>query len=388
MRLTASSTSSAFCRLTLPSSGDDRLFFAQVREDPRLEIEALDPDPDDSLVVVGSAGCTALSLLAAGAGHVTAVDLNRTQNHLIELKLAAIAALGHRETLAFLGATQGSALERIDAYAVLRSRLTAPACAYWDGRLMDVAAGVLGVGVTERFVRSVVLALRLFVHPRSRIERMLAATSVDEQRTLFAREWNSRRWRLLFKLLLNRGVFRRAYDPAFFSHLQRPSFAEHFRKRAEETLTGLPVRDNYFLHHMLTGRYPVDVFGGVPPYLSRTGYNAMADGVERLALVDSAMTDYLRTRAPNSVTGFVLSNICEWLSPHQLHELFAEITRTAVPGASLCFRNFVGWTEVPPRYQDVIVEDRARGERLMRCDRSVVQRRFAFCRVDAGWADA
>jgi len=391
MRLTAPSAPSAraapfaLLRTTLPGSVDDRLYFAQVREDPRLEIEALDPGPNDSVVVVGSAGCTALSLLAAGAGHVTAVDLNRTQHHLIELKLAAIAILGHRETLAFLGAADGSALGRIDAYAILRSRLTAPACAYWDGRLRDVAAGVLGAGVTEKFVRNLALALRLFVHPRSRIERMLAATSLDEQRELFAREWNTRRWRLFFQLLLNRGVFRRTYDPSFFAHLHRPSFAEHFRGRAEETLTELPVRDNYFLHHMLTGRYPVDAFDGVPPYLSRTGHDAAADAMDRLALVDGTMTEYLRALAPNSVTGFVLSNICEWLSPDQLLELFGEITRTAVPGAVLCFRNFVGWTEIPLRYRDVIVEDRVLGERLMRCDRSVVQRRFAVCRVDAGW---
>ena len=45
------------------------------------------------------------------------------------------------------------------------------------------------------------------------------------------------------------------------------------------------------------------------------------------------------------------------------------------------FRNFVGWTEVPPRFRDVITEDRERGEKMMRRDRSVVQRRFAFCRV-------
>ena len=69
--------------------GDARLgplYFAQVREDPEVEIEALSPAPDRALVVVSSGGCTALSLLAAGAGRVTAVDVNVAQNHLVELK--------------------------------------------------------------------------------------------------------------------------------------------------------------------------------------------------------------------------------------------------------------------------------------------------------------
>ena len=53
-------------RITLPGAVDDRLYFAQVREDPLLEMEALNPAADDSLVVVGSGGCTALSLLSMG----------------------------------------------------------------------------------------------------------------------------------------------------------------------------------------------------------------------------------------------------------------------------------------------------------------------------------
>jgi len=239
-------------RISLPGAIDDRLYFAQVREDPLLEIEALEPNADDSIVVVGSGGCTALSLLAAGAGHVTAVDLNRSQNHLIELKLAA-ASLPWTTTLGMLGARPSSAADRREAYRGCRSLLGPDARAYWDARASAIEKGVLNAGVTERFIRGVVLALETLVHPRSRIDRMLACASVEEQAESFEREWNTLRWRAFFQLLLNRLVFRRAYDPAFFSHLERPSFAAHFRARAEHTLTRLSIRDNYFLQHMLTG---------------------------------------------------------------------------------------------------------------------------------------
>ncbi len=75
-----------------------RIRFSRSRRSP--------PAADDSLVVVGSGGCTALSLLAAGAGHVAAVDLNRSQNHLIELKLAALTSLPREALLGVLGATR------------------------------------------------------------------------------------------------------------------------------------------------------------------------------------------------------------------------------------------------------------------------------------------
>jgi len=364
-------------RVSLPSAVDDRLYFAQVREDPRLEIEALDPGPADSIVIVGSGGCTALSLLAGGAGHVTAVDVNRAQNHLIELKVSAVTALSKTESLAFLGAAPSAEPLRLRTYEKLRAHLTPGARAYWDAHRSSIASGVLNAGVTERFVRTVVQVLRFAVHPRARIERMLTCETIDAQRALFQSAWNTTRWRAFFHVLLNRAVFRRAYDAAFFAHLERPSFADHFRSQAEHALTELSVRDNYFLHHMLTGRYPVDAIGGVPPYLSEDASVAR----ERLMLVDGTVTDHLRTLPGGSVTGFAISNICEWLPSRDVDTLFAEIVRTAAPHATLCFRNFVGWTEVPPRFRDVIVEDRARGEEMMPRDRSVVQRRFAFCRV-------
>jgi S-adenosylmethionine-diacylglycerol 3-amino-3-carboxypropyl transferase len=212
---------------------------------------------------------------------------------------------------------------------------------------------------------------------------MLAAETLDAQRFLFESEWNTAKWRAFFYVLLNRAVFRRAYDPAFFAHLERPSFADHFRSRAEHALTELSVRDNYFLHHILTGKYPVDVAGGVPPYLCEEACASIATSRERLTLVDGSVTDHLVSLPDGSVTGFAISNICEWLAPRDIDALFAEIGRTAAPNATLCFRNFVGWTEVPPRFQGLITEDRARGEGMMQRDRSVVQRRFAVCHVRA-----
>jgi len=323
-------------------------------------------------------------LLAEGAGRVTAVDLNRSQNHLIELKLAAVTSLPREALLGALGAAQWPSADRGDAYAVLRARLSPSARVYWDSRRSTVERGVLDAGVTERFIRGVVAALQLLVHPRSRVERVLACASIDEQRAMFEREWDTPRWRAFFRVLLNRVVFRRAYDPAFFAHLEQPSFAAHFRSRAEYTLTRLSVRDNYFLHQMLTGSYPAHEPDGVPPYLGATGSRAISEASEALTLVDGSVTDYLKTLPEASVSGFALSNICEWLTPAAIDELFAQVARTARPGARLCFRNFVGWTEVPERWRAFVVEDRALGERLIARDRSVVQRRIAVCRVNPG----
>lgn len=368
-------------RITLADARDDRLFFAQVREDPLLEIEALEPQPGQTIVVVGSGGCTALSLLAAGAGRVVAVDLNRVQNLLTDLKATAVAELGSSGAIAFLGGAPQAAAERLAAYERVKPGLGPGSLAFWDAHPKWIGRGVLHVGVTERFIGGVTTALRLGIHGPSRIQRLLACRTLDEQRRFHRDEWDTRRWRLLFTVLLNRAVFRKTYSPAFFQHVENPSFARHFQGLADHALTEVPIATNYFAHDMLTGRYPVGTAGGLPPYLTPEGAAAAASGRDRLTLVDGAYTSYLRTLPEGSVHGFALSNILEWFTPEQVDELFAEAVRVAAPGARLVFRNFVGWTEVPERWRDVVVEDRAAGEALIGRDRSAVQRRIAVCRV-------
>lgn len=364
-------------RIRLPDAADGRLVFAQVREDPVLEIEALRAGPADRVVAVSSGGCTALSLLAAGAGHVTAVDVNATQNHLVDLKRAAVARLGAGEAVTFLGGAPASHTTRLAQYPLVREALTTPSRAWWDGRPALVGGGALHAGLSERFLAAVAAVIRGAVHPRARVGRLLASPDLAEQRRRYEREWDTWRWRALFTLLCNRGVLRRAYDPSFFAHVESPSFARHFRQVAAHTLAEIPVASNYFVHHLLTGRYPAHVAGGLPPYLAGDAWAPEA----RLRLVDGSVTSWLRRLPAGSVDAFALSNILEWLDPSGVDALFAEVARTARPGARLVFRNFVGWSEVPPRWTATVREDRAAGEALIGRDRSGVQRRIAVCRI-------
>ncbi len=369
-------------RVASASAREDRLYFAQVREDPLVELEALRPALDGTVVVVGSGGCTALSLLAEGTGRVVSVDLNRTQHHLVELKAAACAALGRATALAFLGATPAMPAERRAWYAELRPLLTSDAARWWDTRAGLVGRGALDAGVSERLVRLIVLAMRLGVHPRARVERLLACRTLDEQRELYRREWDTRRWRLLFRVFLGRRALSGAYDPAFFDHVEHASFADHFLVRAAHALREVPVATNYFLRFMLGAGYPAALEDGVPPYLSERGVRALGSRRGALTLVDAPLERHLAERDAGSVDGFAISNIGEWLDAPAIDRLFAEVARTAAPGAVLVFRNFVGWTEVPERWRGRIIEDRELGARLIARDRSVVQRRVAVCRVN------
>jgi S-adenosylmethionine-diacylglycerol 3-amino-3-carboxypropyl transferase len=234
--------------------------------------------------------------------------------------------------------------------------------------------------VSERFIRLVCWVVKHVVHAPDRVERLLACRTLAEQQDLFAREWNTRGWRWLFAVLLNRWSMSRAYDPRFFAKVGRKNFAGHFLELANHALTEVPIADNYFLQQMFTGRYPVERPEGVPPYLGAPGYTGINAGAGSLLLVDGSVTDHLRTLPDRSVNAFALSNVCEWLNEAEIAELFREVDRVAAPGARVVFRNFVGWTELPP-YSARLEPDRELGDALIRGDRSVVQARVVVCRV-------
>jgi S-adenosylmethionine-diacylglycerol 3-amino-3-carboxypropyl transferase len=234
--------------------------------------------------------------------------------------------------------------------------------------------------MTERLTRLIGLATRLFVHPRRRIEALLAQPTLEAQREFYDREWNTRRWRALLRVLGNRHLFRLAYTPAGFHHDQSLDPAAYFARVFEHAVTALPVANNYFLHQVFLGRYP-HAPDGLPPYLAHATLERLRENLCGLAFVDGSYTAHLRRCPPRSIDGFALSNICEWMTPLAIDELFAEIVRTAAPGAIVCFRNNFAHTDVPEHMQHLVAEDRARSAEMSRRDRSIVTPRFAVCHV-------
>jgi S-adenosylmethionine:diacylglycerol 3-amino-3-carboxypropyl transferase len=370
-------------RVHLDDARTDRLFFAQVREDPRVELRALRLKPTDRVVIVSSGGCTALSMLAEKPREVVCVDVNTVQNHLVELKALAVATMEHDEALRFLGAWPPEARTRLSAYVAIRESLSPAARRHWDGNRRALVRGVLDSGVSERFLRILVGALRPAVHSPATIEALFACDTLAEQRSFYAQRWNTRRWRLMLRLLVNRVTFRKTFHSAFMEHVEERKLSAHFGHLIEQVITEVPIGENYFLRQMLTGSYAQGPAAALPPYLQPGGGRAVAGNLERLVLVDGSYTAWLRGRPDASVDAFALSNIVEWIGADELEGLLEQVLRTAAPGARLVFRNFLGWTEVPAHLRHRIVEDPELSADLIADDRSGMQKRAAVCTIVA-----
>lgn len=298
----------------------NHLIYNTCWEDPRLDRAALRLGPDDTVLVITSAGCNALDYLLAGAGRVIAVDLNRRQNALLELKVAALRTLDHDALFSLFGRGGVRNVDKLYRGA-LRPQLSDPSRAFWDRRIrfFDVAHGRSSFyfhGTTGWFAWLVNHYIDRIDRFRETLERSFAAGSVAEQHDIYHAELREVFWRPALKWLLGRDTTmsllgvprpqREQIDREFPGGI--PGFIE---AAIEAVFTKLPLADNYFWRVYLTGSYTPDC---CPEYLKPENAERLRNGLlDRLSIQTNSVEGYLRS-TDESISHYVLLDHMDWMS--------------------------------------------------------------------------
>jgi len=360
------------------------IVFNMSWEDPRMDCEAFRLTGDDVVVSISSAGCNPLSFLSQGPKQLICVDGNPAQNAILELKLAAIAALDHDTFFDIFAARRPSVVTRVYR-PYLRPRLSPRSRQFWDRNLWMVAGNLhrFGrMGVFCRILRPFLLALGI---PRRRIEAFFELRDLTEQakwyyRYAAPRLWGpwSRRFVRFKPFLYLAGVhpnqFRLVHD--------RHDIYDFVKERVEHVLTKVPIYDNYFLSQAVTGR-----FRGyrVPPYLLPESFDALRRNLERVVLVNGWLGPFLDTLPPRSVTRFSLLDIFDWMTPAAFAATLRRVLRVAVPGAVVIYRSG-SYRLDPPEAVARYFEARTElAQRLLAQDRSATYGSFYVLEVKEGY---
>jgi S-adenosylmethionine-diacylglycerol 3-amino-3-carboxypropyl transferase len=319
--------------MSLKSEIQARADFSQIRygqcwEDADILVEALQPAGRHCLSI-GSAGDNSFALLAAGASHVTAVEMNPAQIGCIELRKKAYLELDYPDFLEAVTACHGK-FERY--FQIFRTRILPLA------------------------------------HSRERVEALLAPKSKADRHAFYEEVWNNWRWRLLFRAFFSRfSMGRLGRDPAFFDYVEG-SVADRILARARYALTELDPSQNPYLQWILNGCY----VPALPFSLQEKSYESIREALrqERLTIVASPIEAALDDR---SFEAFNLSDIFEYMSEKATAALFERIAAHAVPGARLAY-----WNMLAPRqsHHPGIIPLPEESERLFKKDRAFFYSRF------------
>jgi S-adenosylmethionine-diacylglycerol 3-amino-3-carboxypropyl transferase len=348
------------------------LRYAQVREDPDIDIEALNITGADRVLTVTSGGCTALTLLAEGPASLTTIDLNPTQNFLLELKVAALTQLPLDQTRRFLGARKG--FDRMALYLHVRESLSTEARAYWDHRPRDVRRGVLHAGTTEQMMRWMPFLVFLLVHSRKRARELLRLRTTEEVHRYFEDTWNTPRWRGALRLAFHPALFRQRLGNGFFERLGSTSPDNLWAARMKRLFTQTPPRKNYFFTQLLFGRYPPGE-KGLPPYLRKGPAARVIRHIPRLTRKTEDLGSHLDRVPPGTYTKMTLSNALEWVPDHELHSLFEKVAQSLAPGGRIVHRHLLAVTPIPAGIP--LKENRAESDRFTVHDRSALYERVS-----------
>ena len=320
----------------------DGVLYAQCWEDPQIDRAAFRITPNDTVFTITSGGCNALTFLLDDPQRVIALDLNPHQNHLLELKMAALRRLSYDDLLSFLGIDPCNA--RSEMYAALRSELSEEARAFWDGRQHDIDSGIIHCGRFERYMRLLGSLTRVLVG-RTTVERMFMLEDPEERRALYDGSWSTRRWKVFTRMFLSRRCMSLLFDAAFFAQLDRDfSFGRHFEEIIRRALTTLPVRESPFLAYALLGHFLDREH--LPPYLKRENVSTIRGRLDRITLSVGDCGSYFRTLPPGSISRFNFTNIFEWMPVGACEGLLRETLRVATDRAVLTYRNLL----VPRRH--------------------------------------
>jgi S-adenosylmethionine-diacylglycerol 3-amino-3-carboxypropyl transferase len=313
----------------------DFLRYAAVWEDADILCDALAPAARGGRILsIASAGDNALALLTTDPEEIVAVDLSGPQLAACELRVAAWRLLEREELLGFLGVRPHA--NRLHVYSLLRAELTTNARGYWDRHDDAVRDGMVHSGKFERYLRSFRRYMLPLVHSRRTIDRLLAERPPEERVRFYEEEWDTARWRLVFRIFFSRFVMgRMGRDPQFFAHVEG-TVGDRILARTRHALTELPLHRNPYIAYIMTGSYTDEA---MPLYLRQEAWLPIRERLGRLRLFQAPAQ-----AATGHFDAYNLSDIFEYMSPSMHEATYAALLEKARPGARLAY-----WNMLAPR---------------------------------------
>jgi S-adenosylmethionine-diacylglycerol 3-amino-3-carboxypropyl transferase len=322
--------------------------YNQIWEDPRTDIEAMALTPGHRVLTIASGGCNVCHYLIEGVESVTAVDLNIHHVHLSRLKLEAARRLPDHETFfRFFGQADDKA--NILAFTRhIESHLPPDTAAYWRSKRFPWGGQRIGIFAENLYEHARMGQFLRFMRTICRLsgrdpERILEAKTLDEQREAYRRELEPLLTSRLAKILSKTAVavFSLGIPPQQYRTLEREAeggVLAEYRKRVEKLACAFPLDDNPFAWQAFGRRYDRSKRRALPEYLRQENFLTLQKAVPNAEVVHDSLVGHLEKQPAHSLDRYVLLDSQDWMSPQAIKRLWAEIARTARPGARVIFR--------------------------------------------------
>ena len=342
------------------------LAFAQVREDPRLDLEVLGTlGPRATVVMVASGGETAVELARRPLARLDLVDMNPAQLGLTRLKLQ----LAQNESPDFVAALLGHApMNPADRRAALQVHL---------GR---AGVSLETLGPTDLLAEAGPDHTGRYEVTFAELRRHLAQAG-DNVTSQLERVLNSADCRGAKRAVEPGTPLGEALDAAFDRVMSlpnlvrmfgtqatqnpRPPFARHFAERSRLALRRFPAVDNPFLWQIFAGRFSSrQRYDWLQPHAKASG-GVLIEPICH----QGGMREVLDDLPAGHAELVHLSNILDWLNPAEASATLQSVHRVLKPGGIVLLRQLNSTLDIG-RLDSGLMWDTDWGRRLEQADRS------------------
>ena len=315
-------------------SQHQKINYSQSWEDADLLLQALPVQPADRIFSITSGGCNTLALASQSAGLILATDINQAQNYLLELKLKSIQTLNYQDLLEFLGVCRGSS--RKELYHTLSGNLTNEARHFWDGHMNYISAGIIHCGRFERYLQLFRKYILSLIHSRKTIRNLLVHKTKPSQSIFYRDEWDSPRWRMLFRIFFSRRMMQwLGRSPEMFRYSRKEGISDHYLSKTYKAFTSNVLFNNSYIDYILLGGY----HNSLPYYLRPDAIGQLKSKINPIQMRTGHILDILKEMPDNYFSRFNLSDVFEPLQENVVDLIFHEILRTGEKDARIIFWN-------------------------------------------------
>ncbi|KAG0198517.1 hypothetical protein BGX28_008037 [Mortierella sp. GBA30] len=329
---------------TLPCHTQFRSYiYAFTWEDPRIDLEVLNLQKDDVMFVITSAGDNALEYALKGQpSRIHCVDMNPCQNHLLELKLAAISELPHSEFWQLFGVGQHKDFHRL-LLDQLSPSLSSAALQFWYKNKDTFDNCFYETGYSG-------LALRLFkwllrIKGLSKAAEEITTTDkISVQEHLWENvikpstlpEW-------LVKWVLS--------HPAFLWNalgvpinqmnmiLEEGSAVDYIYDTLDSIMNRSLFKDDQYFYNLVVNRKYTPL--SCPSYLTEDGFKQLKEqkATDAMMLHTKSIIEVLKSLEDGELTKAVLMDHMDWFDPKDADDEIKEVARAVRKGGMVLWRS-------------------------------------------------
>jgi S-adenosylmethionine-diacylglycerol 3-amino-3-carboxypropyl transferase len=312
----------------------DKINYSASNEDSESERKALMINENDVVLCITGSGARSLDLLVDSPLKIISIDLNKAQNLLLELKMAAFKSLDYDEFTAFIGLNPST--ERLETYQKLLPFLSEEADKYWQKNSKLIEKGVLYCGTWERFLA---VMQKLSIVRKSLVERLMNAQNLEEQQLIWQKEWDNWLWRGYLKIISNRFLWVNIIREPGAKIIDKDfEVYQYMKQRMDFMAMTFLMKTNHYANLIFKSRYTENCI--LPHHLRAENFDLIKKNFDKIEIITASMTDFLPT-VENQITAFSLSDFSSYAPKDAYINIWEGIIKAAKNNAKFCERQFL-----------------------------------------------